>query len=56
MEHSSNWLWRPIARTCCVASGKVKPRIETYPLEKANEVRERLVAGKVRYRAVLTHR
>jgi D-arabinose 1-dehydrogenase-like Zn-dependent alcohol dehydrogenase len=38
-----------------VASGKVKPRIETYPLEKANEVRERLEAGKVRYRAVLLH-
>ena len=36
------------------ASGKVRPQIETYPLEKANEVRDRLVAGKVRYRAVLT--
>ena len=38
-----------------VARGKVKPRIETYPLEKANEARERLEAGKVRYRAVLLH-
>jgi D-arabinose 1-dehydrogenase-like Zn-dependent alcohol dehydrogenase len=36
-----------------VASGKVKPRIETYPLERINDVRERLAAGKVRYRAVL---
>lgn len=38
-----------------VASGKVKPAIEAYPLEKANEVRDRLAAGKVRYRAVLLH-
>jgi D-arabinose 1-dehydrogenase-like Zn-dependent alcohol dehydrogenase len=38
-----------------VASGKVKPVVETYPLEKANEVRDRLAAGKVRYRAVLMH-
>jgi len=38
-----------------VASGKVKPRVESYPLDKANEVRERLAAGKVRYRAVLLH-
>jgi D-arabinose 1-dehydrogenase-like Zn-dependent alcohol dehydrogenase len=38
-----------------VASGKVKPALEVYPLEKVNEVRERLEAGKVRYRAVLTH-
>ena len=36
-------------------SGKVKPVLEVYPLEKANEVRERLEAGKVRYRAVLQH-
>jgi D-arabinose 1-dehydrogenase-like Zn-dependent alcohol dehydrogenase len=36
-----------------VAAGKVKPTIETYPLAKANEVRERLEAGKVRFRAVL---
>ena len=38
-----------------VASGKVKPMIETYPIGKINEVRERLAQGKVRYRAVLTH-
>lgn len=38
-----------------VASGKVKPRIEVYPLEKVNEVRERLARGEVRYRAVLQH-
>src|SRR5262249_1316069 len=38
-----------------VASGKVKPIIETYPLDRANEARERLEAGKVRYRVVLQH-
>ncbi len=38
-----------------VASGKVKPVVETYPLNEANAVRERLAAGKVRYRAVLLH-
>jgi D-arabinose 1-dehydrogenase-like Zn-dependent alcohol dehydrogenase len=38
-----------------VAAGKVKPALELYPLEKANEVRDRLAAGKVRYRAVLLH-
>ena len=38
-----------------LARGKIKPRIETYPLAKVNEVRERLEAGKVRYRAVLQH-
>jgi 2-desacetyl-2-hydroxyethyl bacteriochlorophyllide A dehydrogenase len=38
-----------------LARGKVKPRIETYPLTKVNEARERLEAGKVRYRAVLQH-
>jgi 2-desacetyl-2-hydroxyethyl bacteriochlorophyllide A dehydrogenase len=38
-----------------VASGKVKPMLEVYPLDKVNEVRTRLEAGKVRYRAVLTH-
>jgi len=38
-----------------VASGRVRPAIETYPLEQANAVRERLAAGKVRYRAVLLH-
>jgi D-arabinose 1-dehydrogenase-like Zn-dependent alcohol dehydrogenase len=35
--------------------GKVKPWVETYPLERVNEVRERLEAGQVRYRAVLLH-
>ena len=38
-----------------VASGKVKPILETYPITKVNEVRERLAQGKVRYRAVLSH-
>ncbi len=38
-----------------VARGKVKPALEVYPLDKVNEVRERLEAGKVRYRAVLNH-
>ena len=36
-----------------VASGKVKPVLETYPLDRINEARERLESGKVRYRAVL---
>jgi D-arabinose 1-dehydrogenase-like Zn-dependent alcohol dehydrogenase len=39
-----------------LAAGKVKPAVEIYALEKANEVRDRLAAGKVRYRAVLVHR
>jgi 2-desacetyl-2-hydroxyethyl bacteriochlorophyllide A dehydrogenase len=38
-----------------VASGKVKPALELYPLDRVNDVRERLEAGKVRYRAVLQH-
>jgi D-arabinose 1-dehydrogenase-like Zn-dependent alcohol dehydrogenase len=38
-----------------VAAGKVKPALETYPITKINEVRERLKQGKVRYRAVLRH-
>jgi D-arabinose 1-dehydrogenase-like Zn-dependent alcohol dehydrogenase len=38
-----------------LARGKIKPRIETYPLAQINQVRERLEAGKVRYRAVLQH-
>jgi 2-desacetyl-2-hydroxyethyl bacteriochlorophyllide A dehydrogenase len=38
-----------------VAQGKVKPRIELYPLEKVNEVLPRLQSGKVRYRAVFQH-
>jgi D-arabinose 1-dehydrogenase-like Zn-dependent alcohol dehydrogenase len=38
-----------------VAAGKVKPRVESYALADANSVRDRLAAGKVRYRAVLRH-
>jgi D-arabinose 1-dehydrogenase-like Zn-dependent alcohol dehydrogenase len=38
-----------------VAAGRVKPVLETYPIAKVNEVRERLAQGRVRYRAVLTH-
>jgi D-arabinose 1-dehydrogenase-like Zn-dependent alcohol dehydrogenase len=38
-----------------VAAGKVKPAVETYPLGEVNAVRDRLAAGKVRYRAVLLH-
>ncbi|HEX3903720.1 MAG TPA: alcohol dehydrogenase catalytic domain-containing protein [Polyangia bacterium] len=37
------------------AAGKVKPKLELYPLARVNEVRERLQAGKVRYRAVVQH-
>ena len=37
------------------AGRKVKPKVELYPLARANEVRGRLEAGKVRYRAVLQH-
>lgn len=39
-----------------VAAGKVKPRVERYKLDEINDVRDRLAAGKVRYRAVLTPR
>jgi D-arabinose 1-dehydrogenase-like Zn-dependent alcohol dehydrogenase len=38
-----------------VAAGKAKPVLETYPIAKINEVRERLAQGKVRYQAVLHH-
>lgn len=38
------------------AAGKVKPLLELYPLEQINQALERLIAGKVRYRAVLQHR
>jgi D-arabinose 1-dehydrogenase-like Zn-dependent alcohol dehydrogenase len=38
-----------------VAKGKVKPKLELYPLSRANEALERLSSGKVRYRAVLQH-
>lgn len=36
-----------------MAAGKVTPRIETYPLAQINSVRERVEAGKVRYRAIV---
>ncbi|MCB9727475.1 MAG: alcohol dehydrogenase catalytic domain-containing protein [Deltaproteobacteria bacterium] len=36
------------------AAGKVVPQIERYPLSEVNAVRERLVEGKVRFRAVMT--
>jgi len=36
------------------ASGKVRAHVEVYRLAAVNEVRERLAAGQVRYRAVLT--
>ena len=38
------------------ATGKVKPLLELYPLEQINQALDRLIAGKVRYRAVLQHR
>jgi D-arabinose 1-dehydrogenase-like Zn-dependent alcohol dehydrogenase len=38
-----------------MAAGKVKPRTEVYPLADINQVRERVEAGKVRYRAILQH-
>jgi D-arabinose 1-dehydrogenase-like Zn-dependent alcohol dehydrogenase len=38
-----------------LARGKVKPKLELYPLAKANDALERLISGKVRYRAVLQH-
>src|SRR5262245_25007025 len=37
------------------AAGKVKPRIEIFPLDRINEARDRLEAGKIRYRAVIKH-
>jgi D-arabinose 1-dehydrogenase-like Zn-dependent alcohol dehydrogenase len=37
------------------AAGKVKAKIELYPLARVNEALERLQAGKMRYRAVLQH-
>lgn len=36
------------------AAGKLRPALEVYPLEEANEAMGRLAEGKVRYRAVLT--
>jgi D-arabinose 1-dehydrogenase-like Zn-dependent alcohol dehydrogenase len=38
-----------------VARGKVKPLIEIYPLTEFNRVLARLIEGKVRHRAVVTH-
>jgi D-arabinose 1-dehydrogenase-like Zn-dependent alcohol dehydrogenase len=38
-----------------VADGRVAPIVETYALEDHNRARERLEAGRVRYRAVLLH-
>jgi D-arabinose 1-dehydrogenase-like Zn-dependent alcohol dehydrogenase len=38
------------------AAGKVKPKLETYPLDKINDVLERQEQGKVRFRAVIQHR
>ena len=52
---TQNWRKDLVEALELVAAGKVKPRIETYPLDKINEVRERLEGGKVRYRAVLQH-
>jgi len=37
------------------AAGKVKAKIELYPLARVNEALARLQAGKMRYRAVLQH-
>jgi D-arabinose 1-dehydrogenase-like Zn-dependent alcohol dehydrogenase len=37
-----------------VATGKVKPQLEVYPLEEINSVLTRLSEGKVRHRAVVT--
>jgi D-arabinose 1-dehydrogenase-like Zn-dependent alcohol dehydrogenase len=36
-----------------VAGGKVKPWLETYPIEDLNRVLTRLEEGKVRHRAVV---
>ncbi len=36
-----------------VAAGKVAPKLELYPLDQINAVRDRQAAGKVRYRAVV---
>jgi alcohol dehydrogenase len=38
-----------------VARGKVKPLLEIYPLAEINRVLARLIEGKVRHRAVVTH-
>jgi D-arabinose 1-dehydrogenase-like Zn-dependent alcohol dehydrogenase len=33
----------------------VRAMIETFPIEKASEAYDRMITGKVRFRAVLTH-
>ena len=33
----------------------VRAMIETFPIERASEAYDRMMAGKVRFRAVLTH-
>ena len=38
-----------------VAKGKVKPMLETYPLDQINRAFERVETGKVRFRAVIQH-
>jgi 2-desacetyl-2-hydroxyethyl bacteriochlorophyllide A dehydrogenase len=38
-----------------VAAGKVKPVLETYRMDEVNNVLARLVEGKVRHRAVISH-
>ena len=38
-----------------VATGAVKPRVETYSMDRINEVLDRQAQGKVRYRAVLQY-
>lgn len=39
-----------------VNTGKVKSRLEVYPIEQINHVLERLSEGKVRHRAVVSHK
>ena len=38
-----------------VARGRVKPRLEVYPMQLVNQAMSRLIEGRVRYRAVLLH-
>jgi D-arabinose 1-dehydrogenase-like Zn-dependent alcohol dehydrogenase len=37
------------------AREKVRPKLEVYPLADVNKTLQRLIEGKVRYRAVLMH-
>ncbi|HZU98561.1 MAG TPA: hypothetical protein VFF73_17785 [Planctomycetota bacterium] len=39
--------------TGCLGQGKVKPAVETFPLERVNEALGRLEDGRMRYRGVL---